>query len=71
MMGVRAGPETARVSRLSPEGLQRATLTSLTALVDRLAAACFNSCRRTAESIPSFCAISRASSSRTMRLGTR
>ena len=39
--------------------------------VERLAAACFSSCRRTAESMPSFCAISWASSSRTIRLGTR
>ena len=39
--------------------------------VERLAATCFSSWRSTAESIPSFCAISCASSSRTMRLGTR
>jgi hypothetical protein len=38
---------------------------------ERLVAACFNSWRRTAESMPSFCEISSASSSRTMRLGTR
>jgi N-methylhydantoinase B len=39
--------------------------------VERLLAACFNSWRSTAESMPSFCEISSASSSRTIRLGTR
>ena len=44
---------------------------ALTAAVERVLAAWRNSWRRTAESICSFCAISCASSSRTMRLGMR
>ena len=40
-------------------------------LEPRFAAACFSSWRRSAESMPSFCAISLAISPRIMRLGTR
>ncbi len=38
MMGLGAGDETARLSRLSPEELQRATFGALRALISRLAA---------------------------------
>ena len=37
MMGLRAGPDEARLARLSPEGLQRATFAALRAVVARLA----------------------------------
>ena len=36
MMGLRAGPEEARLARLSPEGLQRATFAAVRAVVARL-----------------------------------
>ena len=38
MMGLRAGPEGARLARLSPEGLQRATFAAVGAVMARLAA---------------------------------
>ena len=44
---------------------------AFTAAADREVARCFSSCRSTPESIPSFCEISIANSSREIRLGTR
>ena len=38
MMGLRSGPEAARLARLSPEGLQRATFAAVSAAMARLAA---------------------------------
>ena len=38
MMGLRSGPEGARLARLSPEGLQRATFAAVSAVMARLAA---------------------------------
>ncbi len=73
----RAGDEfaptevSARITIFSAGVICRSEMDSLMGCPPRFATADFNSCRSTAESMPNLWAISEASSSRVIRLGTR